>query len=67
MIAKLLLSLRNLALRESNSDVRILIGRSKIAVYAQEQYQFGENSSELSTGAASGGLQVAMQCNFHLF
>ena len=55
LIAKLLLA-------ESNGDVRILIGCCQVAVHVQcvhAQYKIGQNQPR-TTGATSGGLQVAM-------
>ena len=50
--------LQETGVAESNGDVRILIGSSKMAVCAYAQYQFGQKQPR-TTSATSGGLKVA--------
>jgi len=51
---------------ESNGDVRILIGCWQLAVCAHAQYKIGQKQPS-TTGATSGGLQVAMRSQLPRF
>jgi len=57
---------RDIWIAESNSGVRTLTGRWKMAVYAHAQYKFRPKQPR-TNGARSRGPQVAMRRNCLIF